>query len=49
MTIILSEVLDKDAINTLTKTLKEELKLDSNIYVVSKVVKQELVKMLLNH
>ena len=44
MTIILSEVLDKDAINTLTKTLKDELKLDSNIYVVSKVVKQELVK-----
>lgn len=44
MTIILSEVLDKDAINALTKTLKDELKLDSNIYVVSKVVKQELVK-----
>ena len=44
LTITLSEVLDKDAINNLTNTLKDDYKLDSNIYVVSKVVKQELVK-----
>lgn len=42
--IILSEVLDKDKINQLTKTFKEDFKIDSDIYVVSKVVKQELVK-----
>ena len=42
--ITLSEVLDKDEINELTKTLKDDYNLDSNIYVVSKVVKQELVK-----
>ncbi|MGN1357824.1 MAG: protein translocase subunit SecD [Bacilli bacterium] len=42
--ITLSEVLDKDEINELTKTLKDDYDLDSNIYVVSKVVKQELVK-----
>ena len=43
-TIIISEVLNKDQINELTNELKDEHNLDSNIYVVSKVVKQELVK-----
>jgi len=42
--ITISEVLDKDAINELTSDLKDNHNLDSNIYVVSKVVKQELVK-----
>lgn len=44
VSLTLSEVLNKDEINDLTKILKEDYKLDSNIYVVSKVVKQELVK-----
>ena len=43
-TVIISEVLDKDAIISLTNTLKNDYNLDSDIYVVSKVVKQELVK-----
>ena len=42
--ITIREVLDKDAIVTLTNTLKKDYDLDSDIYVVSKVVKQELVK-----
>lgn len=42
--ITISETLNKDEIAKLTNTLKEDYKLDSNIYVVSKVVKQELVK-----
>ena len=44
VSLTLSEVLNKDEINDLTKILKEDYKLDSNIYVVSKIVKQELVK-----
>lgn len=44
LTLIISEVLDKDGITSLTSTLKNEHNLDSDIYVVSKVVKQELVK-----
>ena len=44
ISITISEVLDKDNINELTNELKDEHNLDSNIYVVSKVVKQELVK-----
>lgn len=44
MTIIISDVLEKDEITNLTTNLKENYKIDSDIYVVSKVVKQELVK-----
>lgn len=44
ITITIREVLDKDAIVDLTNTLKNDYQLDSDIYVVSKVVKQELVK-----
>ena len=44
VTITISEVLEKEAITNLTSTLKEDHNLDSDIYVVSKVVKQELVK-----
>lgn len=44
LTFIISEVLEKEAITTLTDTLKQDYDLDSDIYVVSKVVKQELVK-----
>ena len=44
LTIIISEVLEKENITNLTSTLKDEYNLDSDIYVVSKVVKQELVK-----
>lgn len=43
MTIIISDVLEKDEITQLTTNLKENYKIDSDIYVVSKVVKQELV------
>ena len=43
-TIYLNEILDKDEINNLSTKLNEEYKLESDIYVVSKVVKQELVK-----
>ena len=43
-TIIISEVLEKEAINKLTTTLNDEYKLENSIYVVSKVVKQELAK-----
>lgn len=42
--ITLSEVLDKDEINNLTNIFENTYEVDSNIYVVSKVVKQELVK-----
>ena len=42
--ITINEVLDKDDITSLTTTLKDEYNLDSDIYVVSKIVKQELVK-----
>ena len=44
MTIIISDVLAKEGITSLTNELKETYNLDSDIYVVSKVVKQELVK-----
>ena len=44
ITITISEVLEKEAITNLTSTLKDDYNLDSDIYVVSKVVKQELVK-----
>ena len=44
VTVIISEVLDKEGITTLTDTLKNDHNMDSDIYVVSKVVKQELVK-----
>ena len=44
VTVIISEVLDKEEITSLTDTLKNEHSMDSDIYVVSKVVKQELVK-----
>lgn len=42
--VYLNESLDKDQINSLSLSLKEEMNLDSDIYVVSKLVKQELVK-----
>ena len=44
MTIIISDVLTKEDITSLTNDLKETYNLDSDIYVVSKVVKQELIK-----
>lgn len=44
LTVVISEVLDKEDITSLTDTLKNDYNLDSDIYVVSKVVKQELVK-----
>ena len=44
VTVIISEVLDKEGITSLTDTLKKDHNMDSDIYVVSKVVKQELVK-----
>ena len=44
MNIIISDVLGKEDITNLTSTLKDKYNLDSDIYVVSKVVKQELVK-----
>ena len=44
MNIIISDVLGKEDITNLTSTLKDKYSLDSDIYVVSKVVKQELVK-----
>ena len=42
--ITINEVLEKEAITNLTSELKNKYHLDSDIYVVSKVVKQELVK-----
>ena len=44
LNVTISEVLEKEAITSLTDTLKNSYNLDSDIYVVSKVVKQELVK-----
>ena len=44
ITITIREVLEKDDIVNLTNTLKNDYNLDSDIYVVSKIVKQELVK-----
>lgn len=43
-TITLEEVLEKEEITTLKNNLLDELKLESDIYVVSSVVKKELVK-----
>ena len=43
-TITIKETLDKEDITSLTNDLKETYDLDSDIYVVSKIVKQELVK-----
>ena len=43
-TITIKETLDKEDITSLTNNLKETYDLDSDIYVVSKIVKQELVK-----
>ncbi len=42
--VTIKEVLGKEEITTLTNDLKNNHNLDSDIYVVSKVVKQELVK-----
>ena len=44
MNLIISDVLAKEDITSLTNDLKNNYNLDSDIYVVSKVVKQELVK-----
>lgn len=44
ITIVIKEVLDKDDIKTLSEKLESEYNTDSNIYTVSKVVKQELTK-----
>lgn len=42
--IVIDEVLGEDEINNLSNIIKEEYDLDSDIYVVSKVVKIELTK-----
>ena len=42
--ITIKETLEKEEITDLTTDLKENYNLDSDIYVVSKIVKQELVK-----
>ena len=42
--IVIDEVLGEDEINNLSNIIKEEYDLDSDIYVVSKVVKVELTK-----
>lgn len=44
ITVTIREILEKDGITDLTTKLKNDYDLDSDIYVVSKVVKQELVK-----
>ncbi len=43
-TITIDEVLDKDHIQTLSEKLEEEYNTNTDIYTVSKVVKQELTK-----
>lgn len=43
-TYIIDEVLDNDSITSLNNHIKDEYKVDANIYVVSDVVKKELVK-----
>lgn len=43
-TIIIKEKLNKDEINTLTKTLEEKYKAKTSIYMVSDIVKKELIK-----
>lgn len=44
VTVNISDVLDEGAIVNLTNSLKNEYNLDSDIYVVSKIVKQELAR-----
>lgn len=44
ITIVIKEVLDKDDIQTLSDNLEEKYDTNTNIYTVSKVVKQELTK-----
>jgi len=44
MTIYIEEYLDKESINKVNTTLNDELNVQGDIYVVSKIVKQELVK-----
>lgn len=43
-TIVISEQLNKDEISELTKKLEEEYNVESDIYVVSDMVKKELIK-----
>lgn len=43
-TIIIDEVIEKDAINSLNHHLEDNYNVDSDIFVVSQVVKQELTK-----
>ncbi len=42
--ITIKEILEKEEITNLTSNLRDNYNLDSDIYVVSKIVKQELVK-----
>ncbi len=44
ITVTIMEVLDKDSINSLKDSLESEYNTDTDIYTVSKVVKQELTK-----
>lgn len=44
ITIVIKEVLDKDEIENLTKELQDKYDTNTNIYTVSRVVKQELTK-----
>lgn len=44
ITIVIKEVLDKDDIKSLTEELQDKYDTDTDIYTVSKVVKQELTK-----
>jgi SecD/SecF fusion protein len=44
ITITIDEVLDKDEIKNLTEILETEYETDTDIYTVSKIVKQELTK-----
>ena len=44
ISITIDEVLDKDHIKSLSETLEQEYDTDTDIYTVSKVVKQELTK-----
>ena len=44
ITVTILEVLDKDSINSLKDSLESEYNTDTDIYTVSKVVKQELTK-----
>lgn len=44
ITIVIKDVLNKDEIKKLTNNLEKEYKTDTDIYTVSKIVKQELTK-----